>query len=298
MNPATKARFETWLRERKFAPSTITQSLIDFSTLSKKLEDATPLRRTFIRVVKRLAVFAEETGDVDAGTLAQTALARLAAEKPSRFGGRRARVRVSKQIDDASWEKLVAAIRAESGLPARVLEVMAETSLRVNDALQIRPFAVRRALELGAPLVIVTKGKKQRTIDLRGADAMWKRLLAEVGAWDYVAETTLAQLVSPRAKNTEYGPSAPYQKVRSTLQRICAEVGIAEKVWTHRLRHTVIANVYEATGDILLARDVAGQEDLKTTQIYTGRTKPERIAAALASVSVKTPLQKPGAKKA
>jgi integrase len=283
---AMKMGFEKWLRQRAFAPNTIDHSLADFSTLLKRVPAPAPLRRTFIRTVRRIAAYGAEAGDQAAAEFAQSIEERLLKERPSRFGGRRYRPRPSKGIDDVSWEKLIAVVRTTPGLAARVLEVMAETGLRVNDAMQIRPHAVRRAFDLGAPLTVIQKGFLQRKIDLRGGEAAWRHLLQEVGNWDYTSDTTLAQLISPRSKHTTHGPSAPYQKVRRTLVAICKTAGIEEKVWTHRFRHTFATRLQDETGDILLVRDTLGHRFVGTTERYAGRTKPEKIAAALQKISV------------
>lgn len=280
--------FEKWMRSRKFAETTVATTLIDLATLLKRIDLPAPLRPTFCRVVYRLLPYAEETGDTAAAEIAQRADARLRAEKPKRHvGGHLHRPRVSKGIDDASWEKLVTHIRETPGLALRVLEIMAETGLRANDVLQIRPTTVKRALDVGSLLTIVQKGGKKRSMDLRGADAAWKRLVKEVGDWDYTADTTLAQLVSPGARKTIGGPFGPYQKVRRTLLAVCKDVDVTERVWTHRFRHTFATHIADATGDVRLVRDALGHAGMKTVERYMGEAKPEAIARAAAAISVR-----------
>ena len=57
------------------------------------------------------------------------------------------------------------------------------------------------------------------------------------------------------------------------------EAGI-ENLAPHRLRHTAIATVNDATGDLRLAQEFARHADITTTQIYT-RVRRDRLLRAI-----------------
>ena len=59
----------------------------------------------------------------------------------------------------------------------------------------------------------------------------------------------------------------------SYLRRMIAgkakKAGIEKRVYFHLLRHTYLTRLYSATKDLRLVQEVAGHEDIGTTQIYT-----------------------------
>ena len=69
----------------------------------------------------------------------------------------------------------------------------------------------------------------------------------------------------------------------ATINAWVRQVGDAaevKKLSPHRLRHTAIATVNDATGDLRMAQEFARHADIETTQIYTRMTK-DRLQSAL-----------------
>jgi len=284
--------FRRWLERQVYAERTIVGTLQDVAVLQKKLVAGTPLRKTLRKAVQRLDAYAAEVPDVEARRVAREALERLKAAQHAHVrGGLQRGVRVEKRIDDAKWSRLVLAIRGREGLPMRALDVMAETGLRVNDVLQVRPSAVFAALKGGGTFPLVQKGGEQLAFDPNVGRDAWQRLVAEVPAraWPLTnaGKMTLAQLISPGSKHTGGGPNGPYQAVRRALRALCQELGIDERVWTHRFRHTFATRLADATGDVRLVAAALGHSGLATVGTYVGAAAPARVAAAITKISVR-----------
>jgi len=287
MGPDLRA-FERWLRANHYAEQSIVHSLQDAATMAERLASDGVLRKDLRYAAHRLAAYAEEKHDAAAAEVATRALARLdALRRPHVRGGRQKRERVEKRIDDALWTKLVLAVRAREGLAYRVLDVMAETGLRVNDVLQVHPVDVRRALDEDTTIPVVQKGGEQIALLNDIGRAAWERLVAETRALGCKSSTTLAQLVSPRSEHAVGGPNGPYQKVRRTLRALCRELGVSERVWTHRFRHTFATRLANATGNVRLVAGALNHSGLGTVGTYVGSVPPAQIAAAVKEISVK-----------
>jgi len=61
------------------------------------------------------------------------------------------------------------------------------------------------------------------------------------------------------------------------------EAGIAERVSTHRLRHTALATANDKTGDLRATSALARHSKIQTTMIYT-RTKARRLRATVEAI--------------
>lgn len=61
------------------------------------------------------------------------------------------------------------------------------------------------------------------------------------------------------------------------------EAGIAERVSTHRLRHTALATANDKTGDLRATSALARHSKIQTTMIYT-RTKSRRLRATVEAI--------------
>ena len=79
--------------------------------------------------------------------------------------------------------------------------------------------------------------------------------------------------------------------INSWVQAVGQAAGI-ENLAPHRLRHTAIATVNDATGDLRMAQEFARHADITSTQIYTRVTK-QRLLTALDHLDYLDYLERP-----
>ena len=284
---------EKWMRSRSYSEATISEMLSSVRALVRMREQNVDkwLASTGARmrpVLARLEVAAQELPENvrdDVKALVDFGRAALPPGRPSpRFGGhvlrRRRRDREARSLEDEAWARLVNAICNEPTPAARVLEVMARTGLRVGDVLRISRSALADARKSGQ-VTLTLKGRKQVHMRLEGAEDAWGKLIDGVLA---ARAPDVARWVSPGCKSSIHGAHGPYQAVRRLLQRLSANVGISEEVWTHRLRRTVGVRAYRATKDVLAVRDLLHHESAKTTYSYLSETRSDRVVEILKKI--------------
>lgn len=198
---------------------------------------------------------------------ANSRLRGVAARRPTRYRDARA-------FGDDAWVALCRALEAQGDPASRVLRVLAATGLRVGDVLRIDREAARAALRDGEILLELKGGRRWRA-SLDGAPEEWRALLEP-----FVRSRApdVARYVAP-GQHVDYasmGACGAYQRVRRTLQKLCADLDINEDVWTHRIRRTVGVRAYEHTKDVLAVRDLLAHASPKTTLVYLDEVRQER----------------------
>ena len=191
----------------------------------------------------------------------------VAARRPTRYRDARA-------FDDDAWRALCHALEERDDPASRVLRVLAATGLRVGDVLRIDREAARKALREGTILLELKGGRRWR-VSLDGAPDEWRALLEPFAR---SRAPDVAHYVAPgqRVDHAQVGACGAYQRVRRTLQKLCAELRINEDVWTHRIRRTVGVRAYQRTTDVLAVRDLLGHASPKTTLVYLDEARQER----------------------
>jgi hypothetical protein len=274
--------FETWLSvTKKYARSSVYDTMLVVRRLATDCPAKGILPGRMKPYITRLLAYAEDSGDADALRIGEWAQGCLPKKKKSdSLGGRQLdrdkRGRVATAFDDGDWTKLREALRADTEPAARVLEVMASTSLRVSDVLRLPQKKLREGLKAGV-IQVVLKGGHVQARPVAGADDAWERL-AEIFD-DEPDAVDVAHAVAPGMTTTRgCGGTGSYQAVRRALLRHCKAAGLTEEVWTHRIRRTVLVNASLASGgDRLAIRDLAGQLGLRSQDTYLTEARGERV---------------------
>ena len=109
---------------------------------------------------------------------------------------------------------------------------------------------------------VLGKGSKRRSVPVGGpalqAVAAW---LAERGSLALPAEAAL--IVSNR------GTRLSTSQVRSRLQGLAQDAGLATGVHPHMLRHSYASHLLQSSGDLRAVQELLGHASITSTQIYT-----------------------------
>jgi integrase len=111
---------------------------------------------------------------------------------------------------------------------------------------------------------VMGKGDRSRTIPVH------PKLRDDL---DYVRSNT--DFVFPGRGRDHVGPSTVWQ----WCLKVAGEAGIP-RITTHQLRHTAITEVYDRTGDLLVAQEFAGHTRPDVTRRYT-RVNVRRLVDAV-----------------
>ena len=109
---------------------------------------------------------------------------------------------------------------------------------------------------------VLGKGSKRRSVPVGGpALAALRAWLAERGTLARPGEPAL--FVSTRG--TRLSPS----QVRSRLQSLARQAGLATGVHPHMLRHSYASHLLQSSGDLRGVQELLGHASISTTQVYT-----------------------------
>lgn len=270
----------TWLASRQYAPTTIVDAIRTLRLTADRIrEGGEPPKHARAALVRWEAARVEGVEVPEGWDVLDGALARLDALRQRSSLGGRARTRVAKlrearSLDDDSWSALTTKLAEHPEVAARVLEVMAGTGLRVGDVLRVEVVDLRESDRTGS-LRVVLKGGTTSTLLREGASEAWKRLSSACPGTSGI----VADFVAPRGHGGAAAGGAAYKRVQRLLHEVCAEAGITEAVWTHRLRRTVGVQAYRATEDTLAVRDLLQHRSVRTTEGYLSEARPDRVAA-------------------
>lgn len=267
-------RLVDWLKARAYAAQTIMVTMVDVRT-AKRYADEGRTSERLRSTVRRVVAAAEDLEDDDVRALAGKLSAAVPpARTASRFGGRapQKKGREARSFADADWERLLA--RLGDTPPELVLRLMAATGLRVGDALRLDRATLLAAQSSGEVLLRLKGGVEVRQ-RLDGAPEEWAALWR---AFRGSGAPDVNRWLSPQSKSTG-GACGGYQVLRRTLKRVCADAGITEDAWTHRIRRTVGVRAYRVTEDMLAVRDLLGHRRAVTTETYLSEARPDRVAA-------------------
>ena len=131
------------------------------------------------------------------------------------------------------------------------------TGMRVQDLLKLSWSDIE--LATGRTHVKKGKGKKDRVIFIK--PAILSALL----------DMTQKMSFEPRGLvfTTLGGEPIKDSYLRRMIAEKAKKAGISKRVYFHLLRHTYLTRLYSRTKDLRLVQEVAGHEDISTTQIYT-----------------------------
>lgn len=262
--------FEKWLLAQDYAEQTVRGTMVQIRKLEADQAEAVapeelaqPTRRTHL--LRMIA--GHDAGHVpeELGEYARAVLAVLENKPKGIRGGRksRKRKREARSVSDDQWPTFLAKLEELASTegrdqnPAIVLALEAATGLRIGDILRI-PRASLFAAARSGTVHLETKGGRQRSLLLVGAEAQWTRLIEMMRASKPATGENVAAVVSDG--ETDYSSSgAAYKRCARLLSRLETELGL-DHLHTHRLRRTIAVQALRTTGDIPAVQEMLGQE--------------------------------------
>lgn len=267
--------FAGWLERRGYRERTVADTVSDMKLLQRLTYEGEEIPTRLRWAAKRLVVYSEE-GYIDRWpdrmrTMAET-LATCGPEVESPFKPRKKRKHEAQSFGDAEWKRLTQAIELDDTPSARVLQVMADTGLRVGDVLGITKKRLELAQRTGK-IQVEVKGGDDRTLFMEGP--AWEALYA---TWSGNGARNVATLVCPDGDGSIRSGDCAYQRVRRALKRLGKKAGVSGRLNTHRFRRTVGVQALRLTEDIPAVQQLLGHRSPKTTMQYLDEARPERVA--------------------
>lgn len=273
------AEFESWLRARHYAESTIRVTVTGSALALKAATGSTPVKlHPNARVsIRRYLAFVDDTNAALAPVLRKR-LEELMTKKPVQLGGhvgKQKRKRKASAHEDDDWARLARALVEHDDIEARVLTVVVATGLRIGDLLRLPVEELRRGLREGV-ITVVAKGDREHLQPVEGAGGAWERLDTWIREHQRPAPKNIAGAVCPKNDSPLAGDCA-YQRVNRYLKELCRDLGVEGRIHIHRMRRTVIMQALRVTKDIHAVMKLANHRDLRTTMAYTDEPMPERV---------------------
>ena len=110
-------------------------------------------------------------------------------------------------------------------------------------------------------LRVIGKGKKERVVPI-GSKA-----ISAVKNW--VASRSSILQNSNALFITENGNRISNRSIQHRLNLHAKASGVEQKLYPHKLRHTVATHLLESSGNIRAVQEFLGHENISTTQVYT-----------------------------
>jgi len=195
---------------------------------------------------------------------------------PRKFGRKRQQPAISHP--DAEWKILRAAIKADRSVAARVLEVCADTGLRISDVLRVEQRELRAGLvrEDGV-FAIVVKGGKPVLTSIETAPEAWQRLLTALGS-----STHAALAVSPESDPHAPASRSPaYKACDRKLKHLAEACGTSGRAHIHRFRRTVAVRLIKRGVSLETVAKILHHSSSRTTAGYGDEAMPGIGAKAL-----------------
>lgn len=142
----------------------------------------------------------------------------------------------------------------KEGFQRTLTMLMLQNGLRKTEALTLR----KRNVDLKNNCLIITgKNDKTRVVPIVTPDLY--KALEEAGEKKQPADFLF---VNPKTKR-------PYTNIMKSLKSAAVSAGIDKRVYNHLMRHSFITSGLMAGVSVSAMRDLAGHEDIRTTQEYT-----------------------------
>ena len=195
-----------------------------------------------------------------------------------------------------------------------LLQLIAQTGIRCGEALQVEDKDIKtEQWEIAGQQSSInvlrlrkqtTKGKRERvglplTDETMSALNSWRQRRDILGLEGGPLFCTVSQgerahaemhksggfIKGTKTNPVEFRPGRVLNSryVRAMIKRYAKAAGIEKRVYPHLLRHSALTRIYDGTQDIRLVQEVAGHQDIKTTQRYT-HVHPMNIARAMGVV--------------
>jgi len=109
---------------------------------------------------------------------------------------------------------------------------------------------------------VLGKGSKRRSVPVGGP------ALAALAAW-LAQRGALATPGEPALVVSNRGTRLSTSQVRSRLQALARDAGLATGVHPHMLRHSYASHLLQSSGDLRAVQELLGHASISSTQIYT-----------------------------
>ncbi len=177
---------------------------------------------------------------------------------------------VPKALSERDMEDLLDAESDQERAPwidlrdAAVLVLLYGAGLRIGEALALTKSQVDELLKSGRDTLAVTgKGNKTRLVPLLPQALQALRAYRDACPW--LATAKPSDRVFVGARGGALDPAIVQKRVRE----IRRELGLAESVTPHALRHSFATHLLGAGGDLRTIQELLGHASLSTTQRYT-----------------------------
>ncbi len=166
----------------------------------------------------------------------------------------------------------------KEGFQRTLTMLMVQNGLRKTEALQLK----KENVDLKNNALIITgKGDKTRVVPIVTEDLhqVLKDTIADKKSGEYL-------FINPRTLR-------PYTTVMKSLKSAAVAAGIDKRVYNHLMRHSFVTSAIMSGVPVAAVRELAGHEDIRTTQDYT-----KLMAEYLQTEAVKISSAISGSKKA
>lgn len=142
---------------------------------------------------------------------------------------------------------------------AAIFELFYSSGLRLSELSNIKFSNINFKESL---LRVTGKGKKTRIVPI-GSKA-----LEAIKSWNNVRKNYLRD-------STDYlfiglrGSALSSRNIQLRMSILAKASGVEQKLYPHKLRHTVATHLLESSGNIRAVQEFLGHENISTTQIYT-----------------------------
>jgi len=161
------------------------------------------------------------------------------------------------------------------GFQRTLTMLMLQNGLRKTEALTLK----RENVDLqNNALVITGKGDKTRVVPIVTSDLhqVLKTAIENKKNGDYL-------FVNPKTKR-------PYTNIKKSLKSAAVSAGIDKRVYNHLMRHSFVTSAIMSGVPVAAVRELAGHEDIRTTQDYTKlmaeylQTEAAKISSAISGI--------------
>jgi integrase len=275
--------FRTWLGDQNLSRTTVRKVATDLCTLRMRgpaPEAELQRRRTrdYRYAWALWADYCQESGVHN--DLAEPVLEELPTHRRRRKGFEPKRLQDAVSIPLEQWRVFLAHVEQDPSRPARVIDVLCSSALRIGDVLRTTRDALDRGFRRADGMTrIEIKGERPVVYSIHGAGAEWERLRVNMKPGQLVCD-----YVSPKGHGDWTACGAAYQACRRKLDQLGTMAGIEDRLYLHRLRRTVAVQAALATGNNHLVQKILRHKSGKTTDDYLDETREGEVALALATM--------------
>jgi integrase/recombinase XerC len=147
-----------------------------------------------------------------------------------------------------------------------IVELLYSSGLRVGELTGLDVAASATAAgwvdAADATAHVLGKGRKRRSVPVGGP------ALQALAAW-LALRGTLARPDEPALFVSNRGTRLSDSQVRTRLQSLARDAGLATGVHPHMLRHSFASHLLQSSGDLRAVQELLGHASITTTQVYT-----------------------------